>query len=279
MSIHSPRHSQTHQDAADGGFWHERALVEALRRWRRDPLGARLAMALFGPEALRAQSGGADLMEDAAAKPDLRAWMEWGPGTRREALVSAKLARAGSTDGPERPMHHAARVRFEDAALHGLLPPNDAFEARGALLAHFIDGEPLSAQDPALAAAAMAHLASSWETVARSAIEGLGDPKATHLVISVAHVAPDGSLSLSSTHAMEAAGAIALLSSLAPSMSSPREGQIGTLGSRLMHIQRGQALSMGAQRDIQIKINVGALRAACAELPDFERPAKPSGPT
>lgn len=260
--------SATNQDAADGGYWHEAALAGALSRWRRDPLGARLALSIFGPDALRASAGGAASMADPAAKPDLRAWMRWPDGLEREAHISAKLARMGSTDSPERPMHHAARVKFDDASLHGLLP-QDAFDVRGAILSHFIDGESLSRQEPEIAAKALAHFQDQWATVARSAIQGMSAPFASHLVISMAKIQDGGSLVIQSTRSMSVADAIAALCAHPPALSAPRDGQVGTIGSKMMHIQRGQALSLGAQRDIQIKINVGALYLAAGDLPDF----------
>ena len=262
--------SAINQDAADGGYWHQRALIIALTRWRGDPFGARLAMALFGPDLLAAKSCGAEPMADPSAKPDLRAWMIDKNGATRHAMVSAKLARLGSTDSSARPMHHAARVKFDDAADHGLLPHDD-LEIRSALLGHFIDGESLSRQDPEIAARAMAHLSASWPLVARCALEGLGYPRATHVVVSFAEALEDGSLSLLQTRALPMQDAIAVLLTEPPSMSEPREGQVGTLGSRLMHIQRGQALSLGPQRDIQIKINAGALFEAALALPDLAR--------
>lgn len=260
--------SAINQDAADGGYWHQRELAHALSRWRSDRLGARLALALFGPDLLRAASCGAEPMEDPAAKPDLVAWMVDANGLRRFCHISAKLARIGSTDDPARPMHHAARVKFDEAGPHGLLPDDD-LEVRSAMLSHFIDGEPLARQDPRLAERAMARLRLSWSLVARSAIEGLKSPQATHLVISLASVEPDGSLRLAHTRALPSADAIEALTRDAPSMSCPREGQVGTLGSRMMHIQRGQALSLGAQRDIQIKINAGALFLHAPPLGEF----------
>lgn len=260
--------SAINQDAADGGYWHQRALASALRHWRSDRLGARLALALFGPDLFGASSCGAEPMEDPAAKPDILAWMVGSDGVKRLRHISAKLARIGSTDDPARPMHHAARVKFDEAGAHGLLPDDD-LEVRSALLSHFIDGEPLARQDPDLARRAMAHLRSQWDLVARSAIEGLPHPRATHLVISLAEVQPDGSLRLAHTRSMPSSDAIAALARDAPSMSAPREGQVGTLGSRMMHIQRGQALSLGAQRDIQIKINAGALFLLAPPLSEF----------
>lgn len=260
--------SAINQDAADGGYWHEEALAGALSRWRRDPLGARLALSIFGQDVLRASSGGASSMADPAAKPDLRAWMRWPDGSEREAHISAKLARIGSTDSPDRPMHHAARIKFEDADQHGLLPV-EAFDVRGAILSHFIDGESLSRQDPAIADKALAHFKAHWSVVARSAIQGMSAPFASHLVISLAKIQEDGALTLQSSRSMSAEDAIAALCAAPPSLSAPRDGQVGTIGSKMMHIQRGQALSLGSQRDIQIKINVGALYLAAGELPDF----------
>lgn len=260
--------SAINQDAADGGYWHEEALAESLSRWRRDPRGARLALSIFGPDALKASSGGASSMADPAAKPDLRAWMRWPDGSEREAYISAKLARIGSTDSPDRPMHHAARIKFEDADQHGLLPV-EAFDVRGAILSHFIDGESLSRQDPAISQRALAHFCDHWRLVARSAIQGLAAPCASHLVISLAEIQGDGTLALQSTRSMSSEDAIAALCAMPPSLSAPRDGQVGTIGSKMMHIQRGQALSLGVQRDIQIKINVGALYLAAKELPDF----------
>ena len=262
--------SAINQDAADGGYWHQRMLISALTHWRRNPLGARLALGLFGMEALSAQAIGAEGMSDPSAKPDLTAWMVLN-GQRVERNISAKLARIGSTDSDARPMHHAARVKFDDAGAHGLLPDDD-FELRGALLAHFIDGESLSRQDPVVAQRALAWLRVKWPMVARSAIEGMEFPKADTLVISLAKAQEDGSLSLVETRLLSAEWAISELISLQPNMSEPREGQVGTIGSKMMHIQRGQALSVGYQRDIQIKINAGALFSAAnplASLPGF----------
>jgi hypothetical protein len=261
--------SAINQDAADGGYWHQRALIEALRHWRADPLGARLALSIFGPALWAARSCGAEPMEDPSAKPDLMAWMVGSDGARIERHISAKLARIGATDSPARPMHHAARVTFEEASEHGLLPESD-LEIRSSLLSHFIDGEPLARQDPERAERAMAFLRDHWGLVALSAIEGLGDPRATHVAISLAQALPDGSLRLAQTRTMPSSAAIALLSREAPTMSDPREGQVGTLGSRWMHIQRGQALSLGPQRDIQIKINAGALFLAASALPELD---------
>lgn len=254
------------QDAADGGYWHQRALIDALARWRTSMLGARLALGLFGPMALHAKSMGANPMADPAAKPDLMAWMIDSDGQRREIFVSAKLARIGSTDSDARPMHHAGRVKFEDAPHHGLLPEND-IELRGALLSHFVDGEPLSRQEANISSRALDFLAENWRTIARSAIAGQAAPHADFVAVSLAEAQEDGTLALRSTRIMTAQDAIDVLCQTAPTHSDPRDGQVGTIGSKFMHIQRGQALSLGEQRDIQIKINAGALHAAAADLP------------
>lgn len=262
--------SAVNQDAADGGYWHQRALIEALASWRSSELGARLAMALFGPDALGARAIGAEPMDDPSCKPDLLAWIQPLHGARVQAQVSAKLARLDSTSESARPMHHAGRARFEEAHLHGLLPEHD-LEARAALLGHFVDGEPLARQDESARAVAMACLSASWAQVARSAICGLKDPRATHLVISLARTRPDGSLELAETRCMPAESAVFALAASPPELTDPREGQVGTLGNRLMHIQRGQALSLGPQRDIQTKINAGALFKMCQSLPPHPR--------
>ena len=279
--IHSPGQPETryegqsaiNQDAADGGYWHQRQLIEALNNWRSNPLGARLAMALFGENALRAKACGAEPMEDPSAKPDLRAWMRKPDGEIVEAWVSAKLARIGSTDSEERPMHHAARIKFEEADEHGLLPGND-LEIRSALLSHFIDGESIARIDPELRARCMAWLSSGWATAARSAIEGLGSPRATHLVVSLAKNSSGGQLELAGTRCIKAGQAAILAAGEAPKASEPREGQVGTIGGKWMHIQRGQALSSGPQRDIQIKINAAAFYASSPELPEIPSPKR-----
>lgn len=258
--------SATNQDAADGGYWHQRLLIESIRRWRQSPLGARLVLGLFGTQALSASGAGAEPMQDPSAKPDLMAWLSLPDGTRLERFISAKLARVGSTDSDERPMHHAARVKFEDADRHGMLPPDD-LEIRSALLSHFIDGEPLAFRDPELSMRAMAFLRSGWPMVARSAIEGIDQPKADIVAISKAETLGDGTLQLVETRLISSMEAISALLAEMPKMSSPREGQVGTLGSRLIHIQRGQAQSLGHQRDIQIKINAGALFSVAQPLP------------
>lgn len=262
--------SAINQDAADGGYWHQRELIAALSRWRSDPLGARLLCALFGDAILSARSAGAEPMADPSAKPDLRAWMIGRDGQSIQAHISAKLARIGSTDSPARPMHHAARVTFENASAHGLMPEHD-LEARSALLSHFVDGEPLAHQGTPSATAALDHLRASWVQVARSAIEGMREPKARWLVISLAEPQADGTLRIAQTRLMSSESAIALLISEEISPSSPRDGQVGTIGNRMMHIQRGQALSLGAQRDIQIKINAAALFYAAPVLEDIPR--------
>lgn len=262
--------SAINQDAADGGYWHQRALIEALSSWRSSELGARLALALFGAAALGARAIGAEPMDDPSCKPDLVAWLQPAEGARVSARVSAKLARLDSTSDSSRPMHHAGRARFEEAHLHGILPEND-LEARAALLGHFVDGEPLARQEPASRDRAMLFLRAGWPLVAASAIRGIHDPRATHLVISTARALPDGSLQLAETRATPVEAAIAALLADPPELTDPREGQVGTLGSRMMHIQRGQALSLGEQRDVQIKVNAGALFALCPELPPHPR--------
>lgn len=262
--------SAVNQDAADGGYWHQRVLIEALLSWRSSELGARLALALFGSEALGARALGAEPMDDPSCKPDLLAWLQPQHGGRVQAYVSAKLSRLDSTSDSSRPMHHAGRARFEEAHLHGLLPEHN-LEARAALLEHFVDGEPLARQDESARDVAMTCLRASWPLVAHSAICGLKDPRATHLVISVARARDDGSLELAETRCMLAHSAVSALGALAPELTDPREGQVGTLGNRLMHIQRGQALSLGAQRDIQTKINAGALFKTCSPLPPHPR--------
>jgi hypothetical protein len=258
--------SATNQDAADGGYWHQRLLIESIRRWRQSPLGARLVLSLFGSDALSALGAGAEPMQDPSAKPDLMVWLTLANENRLERFVSAKLARVGSTDSADRPMHHAARVKFEDADRHGMLPADD-LEIRSALLSHFIDGEALAFQDPELSMRAMAFLRSGWPLVARSAIEGIDQPKADFVAISKALPQSDGTLQLVETRLISSIEAIRALLADPPKMSSPKEGQVGTLGSRLLHIQRGQAQSLGHQRDIQIKINAGALFALAPPLP------------
>lgn len=271
MTPHEPPGGYTgqsaiNQNAADGGYWHQHKLIEALNNWRSNPLGARLGLALFGSDLLRARSAGARPMDDPSAKPDLLAWMVDERGTRQEALVSAKLAREGSTASPARPMHHAARVKFEDAEAHGLLPADD-LESRSALLSHFLDGESLSRREPEVRERAMVHLRSSWARAAACAVQGHAEPHAGWVVVSIASESPDGTLALALTRALRAADAVAALSAEPPEASEPREEQVGTIGSRMMHIQRGQALSLGAQRDIQVKINAGALFELAPELP------------
>lgn len=254
-------------DAADGGFWHQDELCRRLSRWRSDPIGATLACALFGGPAMsRAKSAGAERMEDTAAKPDLIAWALLGDGSRLESRVSAKLISGAMTASTSRASHHAARVRFEEAPEHGLLPALD-FTLKGALLEHFIDGEALSRREPELIQNALAHFQANWPTIARCAVRGLAEPFAHALVISVAHgKASQGGLDLTETRCWPIEKAIEFLIQEPPSLSSPREGQVGVIGSRLMHLQRGQALSLGAQRDIQIKINAQALFDAMPPL-------------
>lgn len=248
-------------DAADGGLWHQDELRRRLAKWRSDPIGAPLAISLFGLDTLKkASSAGAERMEDITAKPDLRAWVKpIGTHSRLEALISAKLISAEMTTSLSRANHHAARVKFEEAHLHGLLPEND-YQIKGSLLEHFIDGEALSRQSPEAIESALAHFKTQWPLIARSALQGLRAPFAQFLVVSTAEgKASTGALSLIETRCCTIEDAIALLISEPPALSSPREGQVGTIGNRLMHLQRGQALSLGIQRDIQIKINAQAL--------------------
>jgi len=61
--------------------------------------------------------------------------------------------------------------------------------------------------------------------------------------------------------------AVEILASEPPTLSRPRESQVGSIGSRLMLVQRGQARSLGPQRDIQVKICAGALFEAAGPLP------------
>lgn len=254
-------------DAADGGLWHQDELCRRLSRWRSDPVGATLACALFGAQALsRAKAAGAERMEDTAAKPDLIAWALLSDGTRLESRVSAKLISGEMTASVSRASHHAARVRFEEAHDHGLLPALD-FALKGALLEHFIDGEALSRREPEVIQNALDHFQKNWPTIARCAVRGLAEPFAHALVISVANgKASEGGLSLTETRCWPIERAIEFLLNEPPGLSSPREGQVGVIGSRLMHLQRGQALSLGAQRDIQIKINAQALFNAMPPL-------------
>lgn len=254
-------------DAADGGLWHQDELCRRLSKWRSDPLGATLACALFGaPVLARAKSAGADRMEDAAAKPDLIAWALLSDGSRVESRVSAKLISGEMTASTSRASHHAARVKFEEAHEHGLLPELD-FTLKGALLEHFIDGEALARREPETIESALAHYKKSWPLIARCAVRGLAEPFAHSLVISVAQgKASEGGLALIETRCWPIETAIAFLLGEPPALSSPRDGQVGVIGSRLMHLQRGQALSLGAQRDIQIKINAQALFNAMPPL-------------
>jgi hypothetical protein len=113
----------------------------------------------------------------------------------------------------------------------------------------------------------LAFLAAHWRRVASSAIEGVGAPRPDVVAISLADAQDDGTLVLKSTRLLSAGQAIDVLCQLPPVLSDPRDGQVGTIGSKYMHIQRGQALSLGPQRDIQIKINAGALHSAASELP------------
>lgn len=254
-------------DAADGGLWHQDELRRRLARWRSDPIGATLACALFGSSAVSGASGaGAEPMEDTAAKPDFKVWIQLPGQERSRVLVSAKLISAEMTASAGRPNHHAARVKFEEAHEHGLLPISN-LELKGALLEHFIDGEALARREPPVIEAALAHYREQWPLVARSALRGLKEPFAEFLVISVATgKASEGAMTLVETRCCRIESAIEALLAEPPSLSSPREGQVGTIGSRLMHIQRGQALSLGAQRDIQIKINAQALFNAMPPL-------------
>lgn len=253
--------------AADGGLWHQEEILRRLALWRADPIGLGVAIALFGTDALSARRVSPLRMDDPAAKPDFGARIEMPDGSCRSALISAKLIRGSMTRSDARPAHHASRVKFEEAHLHGLLPESSLL-ARSALLEHFIDGEPLSAQPIDRREAALDHLAAHWGLIARSALEGLRDPKPSFLLISVAESsAADASLSLSETRVLPIEEAIRLASSGAPSLSAPRDGQIGTIGTRWMTLQRGQALSSGPQRDIQTKINAAALFGQAPPLP------------
>lgn len=257
-------------DAADGGLWHQDELCRRLSKWRSDPIGAPLAISLFGLDALKKASfAGAHRMEDLTAKPDLRAWIRSNSGLESGALISAKLISAKMTSSISRANHHAARVKFEDAHLHGLLPADD-FQVRGSLLEHFIDGEALSRQSEDAITQALHHFKTQWPLIARCALQGFQAPYAEFLVISIAEgKASEQGLTLIETRCCSIDKAIEFLVTEPPSLSSPRDGQVGTIGSSLMHLQRGQALSLGVQRDIQIKINAQALFNA---MPSLELP-------
>lgn len=259
--------SDRHQDSAQGGLLHELAWVDRLRSFRRDPWGARAALAFFGSESCSSGSPLlADRWADRSAKPDLCARL----GDQR-ALISVKLIREGSsTDSDSGPMHHAARWRFESAHLEGALPdpadPSGA-PARAALLSHFIDGEPLGAQPAEARAAALDFLIASWDRICHSAVAGSGSDPADWLLI--ARESASDPAELLDARALRVDQAVAFLRSEPPSIKPPKDGQIGTLGSRLLHLQRGQALSLGAQRDIQIKINAKALFDRAEPLPEL----------
>ncbi len=257
------------KSAADGGLWHQEEILERLRRWRADSLGFALALALFGEDAARALRLEPLRLSDPSAKPDLGARLLLPGGLSRQALVSAKLIAGEMTSSAERPSHRASRAKFEQAHLHGILPESDLL-ARAALLEHFIDGEPLSSQDPARRERALAHLRSCWRRIAASALEGLCDPKPDFLLISRAERI-GSSWRLLETRLLPLSLAIDLAAEGSPAASSPREGQIGTLGTRMLHLQRGQALSLGEQRDIQTKINAAALFALAPPLPEIPR--------
>lgn len=251
--------------AADGGLWHQEEILSRLARWRADPLGLALAIALFGPDAPKARSLAPLRLSDLSAKPDFGARLLPLSGAPRDALVSAKLIAGAMTSSDARASHHASRAKFSEAHLHGILPESDLL-ARAALLEHFIDGEPLARQSPERLEAGLSHLRAHWGAIARAALEGLSNPKPSFLLISRAEREGD-SWRLLETRLLPMGRAVELASEGIPSASEPREGQVGTLGTRMLHLQRGQSLASGPQRDIQTKVNAAALFEAAGPLP------------
>jgi hypothetical protein len=86
---------------------------------------------------------------------------------------------------------------------------------------------------------------------------------------------PDARPRLVETRLISVQRAAELIASEPPTLSRPRETQVGSIGSRLMLVQRGQARSLGPQRDVQVKICAAALFEAAGPLPTPTAPRQP----
>lgn len=257
-------------EAAEGGLWHQEEIIRRINLWRTLPSGTRLVLGFWSLEELRnTRTIEARLMENLVAKPDFKIIRTSKQGQVEEILVSAKLISAQMTASTSRPNHHAARVRFEEAHEHGLLPDND-IDLKGLILSHFIDGESLSRREAEEQEKVRVFYQSQWGKIIECALAGLRTPKAEFLLISTAHSRhSEQGLEVIETKVGAIKPVVEWLAQTPVKLSNPREGQVGTIGNEFVHLQRGQALSLGAQKDIQIKMNAQAIFDHWDSLPEI----------
>lgn len=258
MNSVSERNSLAAKDGLAAQSW----LVRELILWRRSFTGAGVIRSLFPdaelPFVRRVIS---EEYVGTSRKPDL--WVQLlfaDDSVSKREEVSAKLISYGMSDDGTRPSHHASRVPFRDAARHGIFPSDDA-EVEAALLEHFVEGESLGRRNDVVSERTLAFFQTSKAFIARAAVAGVAPPFAS----SIAIIREDGD-GAREVRVLSCERAIELLSSPPFVFSSPSDGRVGTIGNNLIHLQRGQALSVGEQRDIQIKINAKALFDAAPRL-------------
>lgn len=277
------------QNAADGGYWHQQWAQQTFRQWRIDPIGYGWAHFLTRSNLSSLEGIQARPHLLPQSKSDLRIELHWDDGRIDRYGVSAKMMREGVTDNPDaRSMHHASRVKFQDAPQWHIMTP-DNLDINAAILSHFVDGHPLSLQESEIKNQTLAWIQSQWQTIAQFALSGgpLEPEPADLLLISKAQILDQNSLSLhewqifsdphhdcqwfiSDSRLIFISEALRCIAQEPITVSLPKDGQLGTIGNSFMHLQRGQALSAGEQKDIQIKINAAALWQWAGLMPNPE---------
>ena len=244
---------------AKGGFEHQREFIRLMERWRIDPIAARIAITLFGHTSCCHSSHlMAGPYPDATAKPDvLVKLIPLGSGSPQIARVSLKMISTEQLSGG--PTHHAGRVPFRDARDAKLFPTNDPL-LEAALLEHFVDGESISTKSPDLLARLSAYFSGpNLIDIALLALRGPEEKGLDDFIVITKSTSTPNFVKINDVRILPTVEAATLCAQTPFTASIPNEGRVGTIGNSYLHLQRGQALSAGEQRDIQLKINALAL--------------------